>query len=146
MAQIKEKCLVTFIGQTNQVTETVKKRVLIVTLDFEGQHPVPLKLEAINEKCNLPELDEIRIGDIITVSANLRGSNWNNPKSGLTEVINSFNLWKIEINRTTAKNNAVPVYEAPTGGFAPPAQQPVQSVVTQPDYTQLPNPEDTLPF
>ena len=125
-----EKALVKFIGPVQQVTDTFKKRILILTADFDTEYPTPIKIEIANAKCDDLVVNEIIPGDIVSVTANIRGNEWLNPKTSITEVINSFSLWKISLNKTNkAAGGSTPVYAAPPAytpppagdGFAPPA-------------------------
>jgi len=86
---------------TQQVTETFKKRDLIIEYAENPQYPEFIKLEAHKETCE--KLDELRTGDNVTVQFNLRGRPWTD-KSGKTSYFNTLALWRVQINQTTAGN------------------------------------------
>ena len=111
------------IGATTQVTESLKKRELIVEYVENPQYPEYLKFEAIQDRCNL--LDNVKVGDDVEVFFNLRGRPWTD-KAGKKSYFNSMQLWKINI-LSGAGNNTSPEY-------APPA-----------DISSAPE-EDDLPF
>lgn len=80
------------IGKTEQATESLKKRELIVEYIENPQYPEYLKFEAIQERCNL--LDNLKVGDDIEVFYNLKGRPWVD-KTGKKSYFNSLQLWKI---------------------------------------------------
>ncbi len=111
------------VSPTAQVTESLKKRELIVEYIENPQYPEYLKFEAINDRCNL--LDNVRVGDDVEVFFNLRGRPWTD-KAGKKSYFNSMQLWKLNV-LAGANGNTVPEY-------APPA-----------DISSSPE-EDDLPF
>ena len=80
------------IGQTQQVTETFKKRDLIVVYAENPQYPEYIKLEATKDTTE--KLDSLKVGDEVEVSFNLRGRPWTN-KDGVTTYFNSLVIWKV---------------------------------------------------
>lgn len=117
------------IGATDQVSETFKKRDLIVEYAENVSYPEYIKFEALQDKVSL--FDELRPGDDIEVSFNLRGRPWTD-KNGKTSYFNSLVVWRIAINKTTA--GAKPAGAA-QGGYVPPA-----------NLNNAPGEEDDLPF
>ena len=111
------------ISPAYQVSESFKKRDLIIEYIENPQYPEYLKFEAIQDRCNL--LDNVRVGDDVEVFFNLRGRPWTD-KSGKKSYFNSLQLWKINV-LAGANNNTVPE-------FAPPV-----------DLASAPD-EDDLPF
>jgi len=81
------------IGNTEQVTESLKKRELILEYAENPQYPEYLRFEAIQDKCNL--LDNIYAGQDIKVYFNLKGRPWTD-KTGKKSYFNSLQIWKIE--------------------------------------------------
>ena len=106
-----------------QVTESLKKRELILEYIENPQYPEYLKFEAIQDRCNL--LDNVKVGDDVEVFFNLRGRPWTD-KTGKKTYFNSMQLWKIN-TLAGAGAKATPEY-------APPA-----------DLSSSPD-EDDLPF
>ena len=111
------------VAPTVQVTDSLKKRELIVEYVENPQYPEYLKFEAIQDRCNL--LDNVKVGDDVEVFFNLRGRPWTD-KAGKKSYFNSMQLWKINI-LSGAGSNTTPEY-------APPA-----------DISSTPE-EDDLPF
>lgn len=79
--------------QTQQVTDTFKKREFVIT-DESSQYPQHVLFQLIQDKCEL--LDAYNEGDEVKVSFNLRGREWTNPKDGQVRFFNSLDAWKIE--------------------------------------------------
>lgn len=111
------------VSPTAQVTDSLKKRELIVEYIENPQYPEYLKFEAIQDRCNL--LDNIRVGDDIEVFFNLKGRPWTD-KAGKKSYFNSLQLWKVNV-LSGANGNTVPEYA------------PSANISSAPD-------EDDLPF
>jgi hypothetical protein len=111
------------VGATMQVTDSLKKRELIIEYIENPQYPEYLKFEAMQDKCSI--LDNIKVGADVEVFFNLRGRPWTD-KTGKKSYFNSMNVWKIN-TLTAAGASATPEY-------APPA-----------DISATPD-EDDLPF
>ena len=80
------------VGQTEQATEKLTKRELIVEYAENPQYPEELKFEAINDKCAI--FDNLSAGQTVTVDFNLRGRKWVN-KKGVAQWFNSLQAWKV---------------------------------------------------
>ena len=79
------------IGDVQQVTQTFKKRELVVTT--EEQYPQHIMIEFTQDKTDL--LNNFSIGSPVRVSINLRGREWTSPQ-GETRYFNSIQGWRIE--------------------------------------------------
>ncbi|WP_430611550.1 DUF3127 domain-containing protein [Flavobacterium sp. JP2137] len=88
------------IHQPQQVSQSFKKRELIVTTD--EQYPQHIMIEFTQDRCDL--LDSFQIGQPVKVSINLKGREWVNPQ-GETKYFNSIQGWKIDAE------NMAPTYE-----------------------------------
>lgn len=80
------------IGNTEQVSDKLRKRELIIEYAENPQYPEFIKIEAINDRCDL--LDSIRLGQSVTVDFNIKGRPWTD-KTGKKTYFNSLQLWKI---------------------------------------------------
>jgi len=80
------------IGQVQQVTDTFKKRDLVVQYAENPQFVEYIKFEATQDRVNL--FDNLNLGDDVTVSFNLRGRPWTN-KEGVTSYFNSLVAWRV---------------------------------------------------
>ena len=83
-----------------------RKRELVVTTD--EQYPQMIMIEFTQDKCDL--LDDVKVGQEVTVSVNLRGREWINPE-GNAKYFNSIQGWRVEVSETV---KVEPVQEAPS--------------------------------
>ena len=80
------------VGQTQQVTDTFKKRDLVVEYAENPQYPEFIKFEANQDRVSI--FDGLTAGQEVTVSFNLRGRPWTN-KDGVTTYFNSLVAWRV---------------------------------------------------
>lgn len=80
------------IGDTIQVSETFRKRDLVIEYADNPEFPEYIKFEAIQDKASI--LDNFNVGDEVDVSFNFRGRKWTD-KTGKDAYFNSLVLWKI---------------------------------------------------
>ena len=113
------------VGALQQVSETFKKRDLIIEYAENPTYPEYIRFEALQDKTAL--FDSLKQGDDIEVSFNLRGRPWTD-KAGKTSYFNSLVVWRINALTNSAATAATPQY-------APPA-----------DLSSAPGEEDDLPF
>ena len=113
------------IGALQQVSETFKKRDLIIEYAENPTYPEYIRFEALQDKTAL--FDSLKQGDDIEVSFNLRGRPWTD-KTGKTSYFNSLVVWRINALTNSAAAASTPAY-------APPA-----------DLNSAPGEEDDLPF
>ncbi|SDT69461.1 protein of unknown function [Mucilaginibacter mallensis] len=97
------------VAPTVQVTESLKKRELILEYIENPQYPEYLKFEAIQDRCNL--LDSVKVGDDVEVFFNLKGRPWTD-KAGKKSYFNSMQLWKVNV-LAGANSAAAPAYAPP---------------------------------
>lgn len=79
--------------QTQQVTESFKKREVLIEIAENAQYPETLKIEALQDKVNL--FDGLLVGDDIEVDVNLSGKPFTG-KDGNLNVFNSLKVWKLK--------------------------------------------------
>jgi len=113
------------IGALQQVSETFKKRDLIIEYAENPTYPEYIRFEALQDKTAL--FDSLKQGDDVEVSFNLRGRPWTD-KTGKTSYFNSLVVWRINALTNSAAATATPAY-------APPA-----------DLNSTAGEEDDLPF
>ncbi|MGV6945011.1 DUF3127 domain-containing protein [Sphingobacterium kyonggiense] len=114
------------VGQTQQVSESFKKRDLIVVVAENPQYPEYIRVEATQDKTTL--FDGLKQGDGVTVDVNLRGRPWTN-KEGITTYFNSIVACKL----------------AKTGSIAPTPDTTPQPAMAPIDISQADD-DDDLPF
>lgn len=98
------------VGALQQVSDTFKKRDLIVEYAENPSYPEYIRFEALQDKTAL--FDSLKPGDEIEVSFNLRGRPWTN-KDGVTSYFNSLVVWRITALTNTAASAAAPAYAPP---------------------------------
>jgi hypothetical protein len=79
------------INPTKQVSDTFKKRELVVTT--EEQYPQHILIDFIQDKCSV--LDSYNVGENVMVSINVRGKE-HTTKDGQVKYFNQLQGWKIE--------------------------------------------------
>ena len=92
------------------VTETFKKRELVIEYAENPQYPEYIKFEALQDKVNL--FDPLKVGDNVEVFFNLRGRPWTD-KTGKTSYFNTLVVWRVNTLSGTASENAAPEHAAP---------------------------------
>lgn len=122
------------IGQTVQIPSKnggnpfVKREFILDATTHDpytgerSQYENILPLEVAGDKC--AELDQFRIGDVITVSFALQGREWTNQDGQVKRMV-SIRCYKLEARR--------------------PAYQPVQATAQQPSYQPAPEPRPFPP-
>jgi hypothetical protein len=113
------------VGATQQVSETFKKRDLIVEYAENPTYPEYIRFEALQDKTAL--LDTFKAGDEVEVFFNLRGRPWTD-KTGKTSYFNSLVIWRINAVAAGASPASAPAYAAPV------------------DVSNAPGEDDDLPF
>src|SRR3954463_15907258 len=103
------------VTPTTQVTESLKKRELILEYIENPQYPEYLKFEAIQDRCNL--LDNVKIGDDVEVSFNLKGRPWTD-KTGKKTYFNSLQLGRVPPLAAANNAPAAPQYAAPSADIS----------------------------
>ncbi len=122
-------------GAEQVVSEKFKKREFVLT-DNQSQYPQHLSFQLAQDKCSL--IDGFEVGQEIKVSFNLRGREWNDPKSGQMKYFNSLDAWRIETNMASAPATGNSNTLSQTGNVSTPAATPVFSASAADD--------DDLPF
>jgi anti-sigma-K factor RskA len=103
------------VSATQQVTDSLKKRELILEYIENPQYPEYLKFEAIQDRCAL--LDSVKIGDDVEVSFNLKGRPWTD-KTGKKSYFNSLQLWRVTPLAAANNASAAPQYAAPSADIS----------------------------
>lgn len=80
------------IGATENVTDSFKKRAVIIEYAENPNYPEYISIEAIQDKCSV--LDNYKPGDEVEVFFNLKGRPHTN-KQGVKNYYNQIQLWKI---------------------------------------------------
>ena len=87
------------ILNTQQISQSFRKREFVVEFAENPQYPEFVKFELIQDKCDL--LDSMKVGDLVNVSFNLKGRKWTAPQ-GQVKYFNSLQAWRITPEQTGA--------------------------------------------
>lgn len=109
-----------FIGQTEQVTDSLTKRVAWVRIDEDTEYPQIVEVEFIKDKCDL--LNKYNSGDKVTVDVNLRGRIVE--KDGKKRCYNSINAYRIAGLATGTPSAAANSQPIPSSGSPLPFSAP----------------------
>ena len=98
------------IGDTKQVSDKFKTRELVLT-DDSSEYPQHISFQLTQDKCSI--LDNLKVGDTLTVHFNLRGREWISPQ-GEAKYFNTLEVWRIVSehkldttnNQSAGSNNA----------------------------------------
>ena len=105
------------IGAIQQVTDTFKKRDLIVEYAENPQFVEYVRFEATQDRVNI--FDNLTVGEDIEVSFNLRGRPWTN-KEGVTTYFNSLVAWRVtklaSAAPSPAMNDSMPTVDITSSG------------------------------
>ena len=86
---------------TQQVTETFRKREFVLEYSDNPMYPQYIKFELIQDRVQL--VDNVEVGDKVDVTFNLRGREWTAP-DGAKKYFNTLDCWRIQ--KIEAGNNA----------------------------------------
>lgn len=110
-------------GKETKVSDRFKKREFVLS-DNSPSYPQTILFQLTQDRC--PLIENVNVGDEVTVHFQLKGREWTNPK-GEVKVFNSLDVFKVE----RANNNSMP------------------ENVSEPNFnneTLVPTPDDDLPF
>ena len=91
------------IFETQQVTDKFQKREFVVEYAENPQYPEVIKMEMIQDKCE--HLDGYTIGDMVTVSVNLKGRAWTDA-GGKKLYFNTIQAWRMQKTGQSSQNPA----------------------------------------
>lgn len=90
-------------GNEQAVSEKFRKREFVIT-DNSSQYPQHISMQLTQDRC--PIINDINVGEEITVAFNLRGREWTSPQ-GEVKYFNSLEAWKID-RKQNASASAAP--------------------------------------
>jgi single-strand DNA-binding protein len=118
------------IGQLEVMSEKFKKREFVIQTD--GKYPQEIQVQVTQDRCDL--LNNLKLGDIIDASINLRGRSWTS-QEGIKKWFNSIEAWSINYG-----NSAGTSFEQKT------FHQMEQKAVEQPQQAQEPEKKSLTSF
>ena len=103
---------VKLIKETQQISDSFKKRELILTTEADTNYPQSILIEFVQDKTDL--LNGLKVGQNVTVKINLQGREWTNPQ-GEVKYFNSLKGWLIEKAEVVPEAKGVAMTEMPEG-------------------------------
>ena len=110
-------------GKEQKVSDRFKKREFVLT-DNSPSYPQTILFQLTQDRC--PLIENMNVGDEITVHFQLKGREWKNPQ-GEIKFFNSLDVFKVD----AVKNSSA------------------DSTISEPSFnneTLVPTPDDDLPF
>ena len=98
------------IFDTQQISDSFKKREFVVEFAENPQYPELIKFELIQDKCSL--LDSYSTGNEVDVSFNLKGRKWS--KDGKDMYFTTLQAWRLELAKSGQDAPAATSTDAPT--------------------------------
>jgi len=127
--EIKGKLVEKFAVQ--QITDKFKKQEFVIEFAENPQYPEFVKFETIQDKCG--QIDSFAVGSELTVSFNLKGRKWDDPKGG-TKYFNTLQAWRLQAGATAP----VPDSAAPQAGAMDQQEEPAWNNPSEGDSDDLP--------
>lgn len=81
------------IFDTQDVTNSFRKREFVVEYAENPQYPEFIKFELIQANCD--QLNDFKVDDMVNISFNLKGRKWTDPQ-GVVKYFNSLQAWRLE--------------------------------------------------
>jgi len=136
---IEVKGKVEFVSETDQVTDTFKKRVIVIEVSNDrSDYTEMIPIEFKQDKCTL--LDSVAVGTEVTIHVNLRGRKWTSP-TGEVKYFGNNEGWRIELPYKESAPVPVAPVQAPVK-----AAQPAQLVNAPQPQEQAPDIQEEVPF
>ena len=132
---LKIKGTVYKVSQEEVKSEKFKKREVILEV-IEGTYKQYLTVQFSNAKCDL--LNNVRQGDMISVSINLKGRLWTGA-DGVEKSFNTFEGWQIETDSLASTNTNVPIQKQRQMGN-------IESAFQEEAIRMMAEDDDDLPF
>ena len=105
-----------YVSDIINVTDSFRKRELVVEFSENPQYPEFVKFEAIQDRCAL--MDNVKVGDDVEVFFNLKGREWTNKQGEkvsvfFNKVLHVPELWTnlFSINTATRNNGTTIICE-----------------------------------
>lgn len=96
------------LGEEQTISASLTKRELVIST--EEQYPQHILINFLQGKCN-NQLDQLQVGEMVSVSVNIKGREWTNPQ-GETKYFNDIQGWKVS-KSTGTHNTAAPAPASP---------------------------------
>lgn len=82
------------IFEEKKISDTFKKREFVLDYTSNSNYPQYIKMEFSQDNCS--KLNGLKVGDSVSIEFDLRGREWQSPKTGEVMYFNTLSAWKIE--------------------------------------------------
>ena len=103
----KEKGTVVNVTPLQIISDKFRKQDFTIKT-FDEKYPQFLTFQVVNDKCEL--VANLKNGDVVEVSYNLRGREWNSPE-GVTKYFNTVEAWSINLSSEPVQTTPAPTNE-----------------------------------
>jgi len=104
-----------------KVTDRFTKREFVLEVE-DGMYPQHIKFQLVQDKVSV--LDPFEVGDIMTVSFNLRGREYTSPK-GEVSYFTNLNAWRVQkVSEQQKPDNPPPSQPENAGSFPSASDEP----------------------
>jgi len=97
------KGTIKLIGDTENFKDSFTKKSIVVTTDEKYTNDI--QIEFIKDKIEL--INNLSVGDYVTVGININGRGWLNPETKQTKYFVSINGWKVDVGEK--QTESIPV-------------------------------------
>ena len=132
---LKIKGTVYKVNQEEVKSEKFKKREVIIEV-VKGEYKDYLTVQFTNAKCDL--LNNVRQGDVISVSINLKGRLWTGA-DGVEKCFNTIEGWQIESDSLASTQTNIPIQKQRQMGN-------IESAFQEESIRMMAEDDDDLPF
>jgi single-strand DNA-binding protein len=87
------KGTIKLIGDTQNFKDSFTKKSIVVTTDEKYSNDI--EIEFIKDKISL--INNLNVGDYVTVGININGRGWLNPETKITKYFTSIIGWKLDV-------------------------------------------------
>lgn len=103
----KEKGTVVNVTPLQIISDKFRKQDFTIKT-FDEKYPQFVTFQVVNDKCEL--VANLKNGDVVEVSYNLRGREWNSPE-GVTKYFNTVEAWSINLSSEPVQTTPEPTNE-----------------------------------
>lgn len=91
------------IYETVQVSDRFSKREFAVEYADNPKYPQQVKFQVTGDRC--AQLDDIYVGDAVSIMFNVRGREFTSKKTGEVDYFTNLEAWKIEVTEQASRSS-----------------------------------------
>lgn len=82
-----------YIGEIVELAKNFKKREFVIDIPNGSNYSQKISFALLQSECN--KIDDFLLGDILTVTFNIKGREWESPEDGQIKYFNSLEAYRI---------------------------------------------------